>query len=140
MKAKRTLNGVIFSDLGQASYFMALEWVQQALKEKLGFAPYPATLNLRPAGMDDSKVWEQVHREMQGVELPPPRSGSCSAQIFFVDIARAGDGREKAIKGAVLLPDVADYPKDKIEVVAPVRLKEALGVVDGDQLTLEFVQ
>jgi CTP-dependent riboflavin kinase len=38
-----------------------------------------------------------------------------------------------------LLPNVAGYPKDKIEIVAPVRLKSALGVKDGDQLTLEFV-
>jgi riboflavin kinase len=41
--------------------------------------------------------------------------------------------------GAVLLPEVEDYPRDKIEVVAPVRLKEALGVKDGDPLILEFV-
>jgi riboflavin kinase len=43
------------------------------------------------------------------------------------------------IRGAVLLPEVANYPKDKIEIVAPVRLKEALNVGDGDPLVLEFV-
>ena len=42
------------------------------------------------------------------------------------------------VNGAVLLPDVKDYPKDKIEIIAPMRLKEAFGVEDGDQLTLEF--
>jgi CTP-dependent riboflavin kinase len=39
----------------------------------------------------------------------------------------------------VLLPEVPNYPKDKIEVVAPMRLKDQWGVRDGDQLTLEFV-
>jgi riboflavin kinase, archaea type len=39
----------------------------------------------------------------------------------------------------VLLPEVTDYPKDKIEIVAPLRLKDALGVRDGDRLTLEFL-
>ena len=43
------------------------------------------------------------------------------------------------VKGAVLLPEVANYPKDKIEVVAPVRLKDHFGVGDGDQLTVEFL-
>lgn len=43
------------------------------------------------------------------------------------------------VKGAVLVPKVANYPKDKIEVVAPVRLKDHFGVNDGDQLTVEFV-
>jgi CTP-dependent riboflavin kinase len=37
-----------------------------------------------------------------------------------------------------LLPDVNGYPKDKIEIIAPFLLKSALGVTDGDQLTLEF--
>ncbi len=43
------------------------------------------------------------------------------------------------VKGAVLVPEVANYPKDKIEVVAPVRLKDHFGVKDGDQLTVEFI-
>jgi CTP-dependent riboflavin kinase len=33
---------------------------------------------------------------------------------------------------------VSGYPNDKIEIVAPVRLKDAFGVKDGDSLTLEF--
>ena len=41
--------------------------------------------------------------------------------------------------GAVLFPEVKDYPKDKIEIVAPMRLKDHLGVRDGDALTLEFL-
>lgn len=118
---------------------MRLEWVQRALTQKLGFAPYPATLNLRPRGVEDSKVWEKVQQEVEGVGLPPPRSGSCSAQIFFVEIARTAGSGGETVKGAVLLPDVPGYPKDKIEVVAPVRLKDAWGLGDGDQLTLEFV-
>ena len=31
-----------------------------------------------------------------------------------------------------------DYPQDKIEIVAPMRLKDHFRVQDGDQLTLEF--
>jgi len=41
--------------------------------------------------------------------------------------------------GAVLFPEVENYPDDKIEIVAPLRLKEHLGVGDGDQLTWEFL-
>ena len=49
-----------------------------------------------------------------------------------------GAGME-AVDGAVLLPQVADYPRNKIEIVAPVRLKDTFDVDDGDQLILEFV-
>jgi CTP-dependent riboflavin kinase len=55
-------------------------------------------------------------------------------------VIQGPEGRPNdTVKGAVLVPDVSDYPKDKIEIVAPVRLKDAYGVQDGDALTLEFV-
>ncbi|MEX0802397.1 MAG: DUF120 domain-containing protein [Candidatus Binatia bacterium] len=131
------IHGIIFSDLGQASAFMTLDWVQDALLRSLGFAPYPATLNVRPSGPEDARLWQMIQREFASVPLPPVDGGFCSARLYWVGIQGLGNG-DQTIKGAVLLPDVADYPKDKIEIVAPVRLKEAFGVKDGDRLVLEF--
>jgi riboflavin kinase, archaea type len=134
---QRRIHGTIFSDLGQASVFMALDWVQQALRNILGFAPYPATLNVRPSGPQDARLWQQIQREVAGVPLLSNEAGFCSARLYLVSLqGLAGDGER--VNGAVLLPAVADYPRDKIEIVAPVRLKEALGVKDGDCLVLEF--
>jgi CTP-dependent riboflavin kinase len=135
---QRKLDGVIFSDLGLAAGFMALDWVQRALQERLGFAPFPATLNLRPKTAEDARAWASVQNEMKGADLFPPNSNFCNARVFLVEIS--GDSTTKeVVKGAVLVPEVTNYPKDKIEVVAPVRLKDRLGVRDGDQLTLEFI-
>lgn len=133
------ISGVVFSDLGKASSFMAMDWVQQALKSALGFSPYPATLNLRPACEGDASIWLTVRREVKGIEMPPTDPSFCSAQLFRVRITKAHAAGREAVDGAVLLPRVADYPTNKIEVVAPVRLKDNLGVDDGDQLILEFV-
>ena len=118
---------------------MTMEWVQQALRIALGFTPYPATLNLRPAAEVDAGVWRMVQQEMKGIELPPTDSGFCSAQLFRVRITKSPPAGMEAVDGAVLLPRVADYPKNKIEIVAPVRLKDTFDVDDGDQLILEFV-
>jgi CTP-dependent riboflavin kinase len=57
-----------------------------------------------------------------------------------VEIFRGAAKEAEALKGAVLLPEVANYPKDKIEVIAAVRVKDRLGVRDGDPLTLEFLK
>lgn len=130
------LTGIIFSDLGQASSFMALAWVQDSLKESLGYHPFPATLNLRPRDAQDTQIWRRVQSELAGVPLPPAANGFCSARIFRVAITSHAKGR---VEGAILLPEVKDYPNDKIEIVAPMQLKNHLGVKDGDQLTLEFL-
>jgi CTP-dependent riboflavin kinase len=132
------MSGIIFSDLGQAASFMALDWVRSALKQRLGFDAYPATLNVRPKAAKDATVWQHVRDESVGVPLTPERGGFCSARLYPIEIlGRAGSMGEK-IAGAILFPEVDNYPDDKIEIVAPLRLKEHLGVADGDQLTWEF--
>jgi CTP-dependent riboflavin kinase len=113
--------------------------VQRALQQRLGFAPFPATLNLRPKTREDAVAWESVQREKKGLDLFPLNSDFCKAQIYLVEISGAAVIGTESVKGAVLLPEVANYPKDKIEVVASMRLKDRLGVRDGDQLTLEFL-
>jgi riboflavin kinase, archaea type len=133
------VKGVIFSDLGRAASFMAFEWVQRALKERLGFVPYPATLNLRPNGSEDLRTWETVRKSKRGIALTAENEAFCSARLFPIEILRTMHGRTETAPGAVLLPEVDGYPQDKIEVIAPVHLKNEFGVRDGDELTLEFV-
>ena len=130
------MTGIIFSDLGRASSFMALGWVQDFLKQTLGYHPFPATLNVRPSTPADAQVWERMQSETAGTPLPTGKN-SCSAKLYRVEIQTPA-GSEK-IAAAILLPEVKDYPKDKIEIVAAVRLKDYLGVGDGDQLTMEFL-
>jgi len=130
MVGKR-ITGVIFSDLGQASSFMALDWVQKALRDGLGFSPFPATLNLRLESDQAMAVWQEVKSEMRGIDIIPPDPSFCKARCFLVEI----EGKQK---GAVLLPEVEGYPANKVEVIAPVRLKDELRVRDGGQITLEF--
>lgn len=118
---------------------MALDWVQKALVDCLGFAPFPATLNVRPAQQEDAAAWETIQNDGSFFSQMPGQEGACLARIYRIEI-QAAPGRDRhGTRGAVLLPEVKDYPKDKIEIVAPVRLKDALGVKDGDRLTLEFL-
>ncbi len=128
----RRITGVVFSDLGRASSFMGLEWVQRVLEEKLGFVPYPATLNVRLISEEEIAVWEEVKRQVRGVDIPSPDPSFCQARCFLVEI----EGKRR---GAVLLPEVEGYPPNKIELIAPVRLKDELRLQDGDSISLEFL-
>jgi len=131
------LTGVIFSDLGQASSFMALDWVQDLLNQRLGYHPFPATLNVRPRGAADAQVWRRVQSGAARTPLTAAADGHCGAHLFRIEIYHETESAK--VGGAVLLPEVADYPQDKIEIVAPVRLKDHFQVKDGDQLTVEFL-
>ena len=75
------ITGVIFSDLGRAASFMALAAVQRALRESLGFAPFPATLNVRPQDTDDSATWSRLRAVSAGRPLAIAEPGFCSARL-----------------------------------------------------------
>lgn len=138
MSGLNRMTARIFSDLGQASAFMELDWVQDLLQQSLGYHPFPATLNVRPAATADAGIWQRAQTELAGVPLAPKNGGYCSARLFRIKIHRTESAGGEPVAGAILLPEVKDYPKDKIEIVAPMRLKDHLGVNDGDALTLEF--
>ena len=74
-----------------------------------------------------------------GISLGSGNDGFCKARLYPIElVVQSGTERNK-IAAAILLPEVKNYPNNKIEIVAPVRLKEHLGVQDGDQLTWEFL-
>ena len=132
------MTGVIFSDLGLASSFMTLDWVQRGLEQNLGFTCYPATLNVRPRSAADAEIWRRIRSETPALHLRSAEEAFCSARLYPVAIHADKDSMPEKISGAIVLPEVTDYPIDKIEIVAPFRLKDYLGVRDGDALTLEF--
>ena len=51
------LSGTVVSGRGEGRKYVELEWVKQQVKEKLGFDPYPGTLNLR---LDEENVKRRV--------------------------------------------------------------------------------
>lgn len=128
-EAKR-LTGVVYSDLGRAASFMAIDGVAAAMRAALGFDAYPGTLNVKLDTPEARAVWSGV-REGRGIPIAAG-GGFCAARCFPALI-------EGNCRGAVILPDVPGYPADKLEIVAAVRLKDALKLADGAQLTLEFV-
>ena len=132
------ITGTIRPGLGEGSAFMSLNWVRQVLRERLGFTPYPATLNLRLDSAEEVSRWQEIRDQRGGVEIPPPDPSFCAARCWHARVKATG-GEGKQLSGAVLLPLVEDYPADKIEFIAPTRVREALGARDGDSLTLEFL-
>ena len=98
--------------------------------EKLGFKPFPGTLNIK-ISKDCLSTIEALQRE-GGIKLIPPDPQFCEAKVFPVSIGN--------VSGAIIIAaeDVQIYGKDVIEVLAPVKLKEVLSLRDGDRLALQI--
>ena len=132
------VQGVVFSDLGLARGFMSLEWARRAMQEKIGFDPYPGTLNLRVARDDALRRWKAVQEKLAPVVVPSPDPSFCSSHYFmgFLTGWKGSNGLRERI--AVVVPEIKEYPADKIEVIAARALKATYPIRDGDELTLVF--
>lgn len=120
----KKIRGIIQSGVGQGDYFTQLDWVKSQFKEKLGFEPYPGTLNLKLDNKNE-KAYQDALKE-RGVDIVPPTSEFCSSKSYPIKLGR--------MKAAVILPCVPEYPGNIVEIMAPVKVKEKLNVKDGDEL------
>jgi len=128
MKNILEISGKIISGDKQGAFFTQLDWVQEQCVEKLGFAPWPGTLNLE-VSMDKVALIEEL-KVKKGLELVSPDSNFCSGHVLPVAI--------EGVPAAVVLPaeDVRVHEKNIIEIIAPQCLKDTLGVKDEDNVTL----
>ncbi|MDY6972583.1 MAG: DUF120 domain-containing protein [Thermodesulfobacteriota bacterium] len=128
MENRWKLTGEVVTGAKKAAYFTQLNWVQEQCMEKLGFEPYPGTLNLDITG-DDLPVIEELQKE-EGVMLIPTDPEFCTARALPVVVG--------AVKGAIIIPaeNVKVHGSNIVEIMAPVNLRDALKVNDGNSLTL----
>ncbi len=131
MSNKCTLKGRVVSGAKKAAFFTQLDWVLEQCSEKLGFKPFPGTLNVKI--LPESLLAVESLQKEKGIELVPPDpidSTFCTAQLLPVSI--------EGIDAAMIIPEekVRIHGKNIIEAIAPISLKNALKIDDGDTVTL----
>ena len=116
---KIILKGRVFSGGGTGSFFVNLPWAKKQFNEKLGFNPYPGTLNLQLSPGTDVT---ELRTTKKGIKIESPEGfheGRCFKALIM-----------EKLWGAVVVPDVPEYPHDLLEILAPVNLREALRLKD----------
>ncbi len=98
---------------------------------KLGIDPYPGTLNLDIIDAEDVKKLKEI-KKRKGIEIIPAEPGFCSAKCFHVLIC----GK---IKGALIIPQVPDYPESKLEIISADRIRDVLSLKAGDLVEVEIL-
>ena len=124
--------GRLTTGIGQGKHFKRLDWARQQFVNKLGIDPFQGMINLIIDDSESMKAWNSL-QGTTGVRIDNPNDGphDCDARCYPVSI-------EGQIDGAIVLPEVAGYSPLQIEVIAAKRVRDVLGIEDGDSLTLEI--
>lgn len=129
-----TLEGVVFTGLGEGAYYISKERYTKQFIEKLGFEPYPGTLNLKLTTDYDVKTRSELEAypaiEIEGFRNEDRTFGS--VKCYPVTI-------ENRVKGALILALRSHYDTSVIEIIAPVFLRKHLNLKDGHKVKVEVL-
>jgi riboflavin kinase len=129
-----TLEGTVFSGLGEGAYYISQQPYKTQFMERLGFEPYPGTLNLKLTTDYDMKTRSEIEAypaiEIEGFKNEGRTFGPVRCYPVIV---------ENKVKGALILALRSHYDASVIEVVAPVCLRKYLKLKDGHKVKVEVL-
>ncbi len=122
--------GEVVSGIGEGAYYV--RQYAPLIREYLGFDPYPGTLNLKVLF---PKVVFDALCGVRPVILP----GFVKEGRTFGDV-RAYRVIIGGVEGAIVVPSRTIHPPKIAEIVAPVNLREKLGLRDGSRVRVRVVK
>ncbi len=115
--------GEVFSGRGEGSFYVSI--YARSFRRKLGFTPYPGTLNVRLVeGIDEYN--DCVRMLPKTVIEPPQIEGARLARVVVYRVYVNG------YPAFAVRPEITVYRNDVVEVIAPEYLREKLRLKDGD--------
>lgn len=128
-----TLEGTVFEGLGEGAYYISKEIYRKQFIEKLGFEPYPGTLNLKLTTEYDLKTRTELETypavEVQGFKNENRTFGLVKCYSAIID---------NKVKGALISAMRSHYDLSVLEIIAPVYLRKKLNLKDGHKVKVEI--
>ena len=128
------LSGSVTSGMGEGRHYISLPGYNRQFREKLGYEPYPGTLNV---DLDaESQRARSALEAMTGVKIEEWEDedrtyGSATCYPCTV----AGDDTEFS-PTHVIVPDRTHHDESQMELIAPEKLRDELGLLDDDEVTI----
>lgn len=129
-----TLEGIVFTGLGEGAYYISKEQYRKQFIEKLGFDPYPGTLNIKLATDYDLKTRSELEAypaiEVEGFRNQDRTYGPVKCYPAII---------ENKVKGAIISALRTHYDASVVELIAPFYLRKHLALKDGHKVKVEVL-
>lgn len=126
-KKKHEIKGTVFSGVDEGGYYISLKGYQDQIIDKLGFKPFPGTLNLRVNKQDRLDFLVDVpSSHIKGFKT---KQRSFSAlKVYKVKL-----NNEDV---AIVVPERTVHDQSVIEIIAKDKLREKFALKDEDEIVI----
>ncbi|MEM4573666.1 MAG: DUF120 domain-containing protein [Candidatus Caldarchaeum sp.] len=131
---KVVLEGRVFSGYGEGSYYMSIPGYVKQMEEKLGFIPYPGTLNITLLSKDsiENKMFLQRHAD---IEI----SGFKDEHRTYGNVKAIRVMLNETEPAVMVFPERTLYDNSVAELISQYNLREKLGLTDGTLVKVSAV-
>ncbi|MEM1726716.1 MAG: DUF120 domain-containing protein, partial [Candidatus Bathyarchaeia archaeon] len=129
-----TLEGIVFTGMGEGAYYVTRDHYRKQFIEKLGFDPYPGTLNLKLTTDYDVKTFSEL-KAYPAIEI----EGFSDENRTFGPVRCYPAIVENKVKGAVVSAMRTHYNSTVVEIISPVCLRKHLSLKDGHKVKVEVL-
>lgn len=124
--------GEVTSGLGKGKEFVTLDGYVEQFLGKLGYEPYPGTLNVE---LEDAPNGE--FEDLDSIRIEGWEDGDRSFGVVDCYPATVHrDGTDVPLH--VLVPRRTDHDPSTLEMIAPVNLRDAFDLTDGSTLEVQI--
>jgi riboflavin kinase len=120
--------GIVISGMGEGRYYTEQMGYVEQFREKLGFSPYPGTLNVKIELIERNKL--RFLKNNQAIEISEFKTRNRTfgaVRCFKAEI--------NGIKGAIVLPMRSHY-SNVLEFISQTFLREKLEIKDDDEVNI----
>jgi len=129
-----TLRGAVTGGMGEGRHYITLPGYMEQFTEKLGYEPFPGTLNVE---LDEASRRERASmRSLDGVAIEGWEDEERTygpATCYPASVEFEGESSEPA---HVISPERTHHEDDQLELIAPSKLRDELGLADGDTVSI----
>jgi riboflavin kinase len=124
------IEGTVVSGLFQGAYYISKEGYREQIQEKLGFDPFPGTLNVRIKD-EDIELRRMVEKRpsirLEGFRESERAFGACNCYPLIIN---------DDVKGYLIVADRTIHEVSILEIISHIYLRRYLGLADGDHIKI----
>jgi len=129
-----TIKGKVVDGIKDGKYYLSLNEYKENIEKKLGFKPYPGTLNIKLTDIEDIETKERLQR-MNGIEV----EGFKKEGRIFGSI-KCFRCKVDGIEAIITIPERSHYGSEILELISPFELRKKMKLKNGDEIFVRLVE